>query len=336
MKSLPDILRAIKTKTKALKGYKDGQFKSKIATIWHMERNDRVTSFMVDEIELLTIANSKYVSSLIALQVCMGGYPLKGNGMFEHRMWTQKDGLVNHATYESELSGDYLMRNVFSSGHSRVRIVENHHVVLSSLCNLLVRHFLQTTNTRITDLTFQAVFSANHTPYIVYYKKFCIADPPAAFFNEVSRAALIYPTGEAPPSIEVNPMSLALTAELWQMDNQGSSSNSIDMKAYRNYSSEIDRRPTEVLTKDEKLARREVDPEAMRSILVSNKTPRTVASRGKGSILRSSVDVSSNIPLPFIDQPAPSSRYCLTVSVAIRRYETTVSYTTLTISPTVS
>jgi hypothetical protein len=131
-------------------------------------------------------------------------------------------------------------------------------------------------------------------------------------------------------------MSLALTAELWQMDNQGSSSNSIDMKAYRNYSSEIDRRPAEVLTKEEKLARREVDPEAMRSILVSNKTPRTVASRGKGSILRSSVDASSNIPLPSIDQSAPSNRYCLTVSVAIRRYEMTVSHTILTISPTVS
>lgn len=320
MKSLPDILKAIKTRTKALKGCKDGQFKSKIATIWYMERNDRVTSFMVDEMELHTIANSKYVSSLISLQVCMGGYPLKGNGMFEHRMWTQKDGVVNHATYESELSGDYSMRNVFSSGHSRVRIVENHHVVLSSLCNLLVRHFLQTANTRITDLTFQAVFSANHTPYIVYYKKFGIADPPAAFFNEVSRAALIYPTAEAPPSIEVNPMSLALTAELWQMDNQG---GNIDMKAYRNYSSEIDRRPTEVLTKDEKLARREVDPEAMRSILASsssNKTPRTAISRGKSSSLRSSVDVSSSsMPLPTTDQPASSSRYGIASQSLLQR-----------------
>jgi len=294
LKSLPDILKAIKMRTKALKGCKNGQFKSKIATIWYMERNDRVTSFVVDEMELHTIANSKYVNSLISLQVCMGGYPLKGNGMFEHRMWTQKDGMVNHATYESELSGDYSVRNVFTSGQSRVRIVENHHVVLSSLCNLLVRHFLQTANTRITDLTFQAVFSANHTPFIVYYKKFGIVDPPAAFFNDVNRAAFIYPTGEAPPSIEVNPMSLALTAELWQMDNQG-----VDMKVYKNYSSEIDRRPSEALTKDEKLARREVDPTAMRSILASNKTPR-VANR-KSSSLRLSVDVVGT-PLPAIDQ----------------------------------
>jgi hypothetical protein len=107
-----------------LKGFKQPQLISKIATVWYIQSNHSISSYIVDDIELRRILENKLIE-IIAVQVYIGGWPVKGNGLFEHRMWIESNGFVRHQTYEYIDTSEQLAPTTFSTNKLKIFIVAN-------------------------------------------------------------------------------------------------------------------------------------------------------------------------------------------------------------------
>ena len=83
------IVEAFYARSKSLKGHKEHHIKSKIAVVWYIQSSSVMSSYLVDEIELLSILRNRLLE-IIAIQVFMGGYSYNGNGIFEHNMWLDR------------------------------------------------------------------------------------------------------------------------------------------------------------------------------------------------------------------------------------------------------
>ncbi len=60
--------------------------RGKIASVYFMDTSISLSVRTVDETELLALLQDPINAAIVAVQVCMGGWPLKGSGVFEHRI----------------------------------------------------------------------------------------------------------------------------------------------------------------------------------------------------------------------------------------------------------
>jgi hypothetical protein len=81
----PSIVSSFKRKSQLFRGYKSKELKNKIAIVWFVRTNKTLSSYLVSEKELLSILNSE-LREILAIQVYVGGFSLKGNGIFLHRI----------------------------------------------------------------------------------------------------------------------------------------------------------------------------------------------------------------------------------------------------------
>ncbi|KAJ1433157.1 hypothetical protein B484DRAFT_17094 [Ochromonadaceae sp. CCMP2298] len=136
--SVPEIVRALKIKSRS-KGYKESSLRTKIATVWYIESSRHISSHIVDEVDLARILD-RGLGEVLAVQAFMGGEPAKGNGVFEHRMWMQRNGAVKHITYEMiDVAEDHSL-NRFTSHADKLVNNEYQHSLASSLCKHLAAH----------------------------------------------------------------------------------------------------------------------------------------------------------------------------------------------------
>jgi hypothetical protein len=81
----PSIVASFKKKSHLYRGYKSTELKNKIAIVWFVRTNKTLASYLVSEKELLSILNSE-LKEILAIQLYIGGFSLKGNGIFYHRI----------------------------------------------------------------------------------------------------------------------------------------------------------------------------------------------------------------------------------------------------------
>jgi hypothetical protein len=206
LESVYDIIRSFKLKSRDYTGSKESIMRNKIAIVWYMESDRKVLSHIVDEAELKIIMSNN-LTEILCIQTYIGGMYFRGNGIFEHRMWTQKDGSVKHITYES-INMQRGGQDAFTCECEKIAVTEHQHGALSSIAKHLATHIAFVNKCKVTGLIIQAVFSEGWVPHVVAAKKFNFAN--VTFDSEENREEAIYPTGRAPSAPTVNPNSLLL------------------------------------------------------------------------------------------------------------------------------
>jgi hypothetical protein len=77
--------------------------KNRVATIWYhrdKDNSDEIFSKLVTEEELTIILRTSAFHDIVAIQLYIGGWPLKGSGIFEHHVHVRSNGSLTHETYE--------------------------------------------------------------------------------------------------------------------------------------------------------------------------------------------------------------------------------------------
>lgn len=99
--TIDDIKAAFRKRLPLLKSKRVGEYYSKLAMIWYIEAPKKIIHRVVDEKELdYLLSNKFFVQYITAVQIYFGGYPLKGSGWFEHRVWLSDKGREMHETFE--------------------------------------------------------------------------------------------------------------------------------------------------------------------------------------------------------------------------------------------
>ena len=165
-----EILRVFKQKSKFGKGLKDHTLKTKIATVWFVNSKNSIQSYLVDDLQLKSILDECYntdgVDEILAVQVYIGGYRMKGSGVFEHRYYMRKNNQVAYQTNElvSVLGNDV---TTYSSNADRLHISESQHDSIKTMARRLARKMEQKSKGKVANVVFQVVFSSSWVPFLV-------------------------------------------------------------------------------------------------------------------------------------------------------------------------
>lgn len=207
LENISEIARAIKNRSRALKGLKDVRVRNKIATIWYLESGQRISSYLVDEVELTSILHN-HLTEILCIQVFMGAYYLKGNGVFEHRQWVERNGNMKNITYELVDPIGSNPYSVFTNNAEKLVVTERQHAVICAICKYICKQTRMMTGAKVSNLIFQVVFSSAWVPYVVSCRKFSLEEASDMFVYK--RDAMVYATGEMPILPNFNPNSLML------------------------------------------------------------------------------------------------------------------------------
>ena len=96
-----DMIKQFTVRGRTIRGMKAGPVKNKIATVFFVDSDGHFCSRLVSEGEMGTVLANKSNEEIIALQVFIGGWPVNGNGFFEHRYALRgAKGQTHQETYE--------------------------------------------------------------------------------------------------------------------------------------------------------------------------------------------------------------------------------------------
>ena len=79
-----EVLRVFKQKSKAMKGSKHYSLINKIALVWYVDARNNMQSHLLDDVQLRSFMEDN-IYECLAVQLYIGGFPLKGSGVFQHR-----------------------------------------------------------------------------------------------------------------------------------------------------------------------------------------------------------------------------------------------------------
>lgn len=189
-----EIIKGFKAKGKLVKGYKDNYYRPKIATIWYLLTNRTITSYLVDELELYSILTNN-MFEVLAIQLFVGGYYCKGNGIFEHKMKSDKNNYRSYHTYEyidkvtnngTTLNNHYTHENgqttIVNYNHNtqivnnspftnyskeKITIIDKQHETLKATTRRIVKHLEFSSGCRVKKIKLQYIFNSSWYPYIV-------------------------------------------------------------------------------------------------------------------------------------------------------------------------
>jgi hypothetical protein len=177
--------------------------------VWYVDAPQKVTNRVVDEDELdYLLQNRIFVQYICAVQVYFGGYPLKGCGWFEHRLWVTNTGREMHETFELALppeQSETLDMNKFLSGIAvgdkpivkalggasadrderlpdgprRLVITESQAAYLRPITSKLTRYMEIYSKCRVVNAVFMIGFNSTWAPFVIGLKDVQLRDVPA-------------------------------------------------------------------------------------------------------------------------------------------------------------
>ena len=162
-----DIVRSFKAKSRGLKGFKDIDSRSKIATVWYMTSKATMASYLVDDEQLASILHEEFVLEILAIQVFMGGWPIKASGIFEHRYWVRKNGTVGSETFELACVANGQNISTFSHNLDRLLIGEAHHEACANYAKRTIKRLELIARSKIANIVLQIVFNSSNFPFLV-------------------------------------------------------------------------------------------------------------------------------------------------------------------------
>ena len=168
-----------------------------------MDAPKKITYRVVDEFEFEYLLQNRFFTQYIAaIQPYFGGYPLKGSGWFEHRVWRDDNQKEQHMTFEMvtpPLQPEYLDLNKFitnvnnviemgpdSSAYPgndpeeprKVYITESQHDYLKPITTKLLRYMRAYCHSNIVDATFLFGFNSTWAPFLIGIRNVQLRDVP--------------------------------------------------------------------------------------------------------------------------------------------------------------
>ena len=197
-----EIVRSIKARAFTLRGEKQLTSKSIVATVWLMESSSVIPK-IVTESELIELfLNKQSLNSVLAIQVYLSGWPLRGSGVFEHLVQINQDGARKYQTSEFLNPPDEQSVSTYSRGAQKLIITETHHDVLKGYAKKLIVALEKCSKSIIASIIVQFAFDSTWTPYIVTARNIVLCNAPAEWFqSHAVRSSLIYSSGLCPSSL---------------------------------------------------------------------------------------------------------------------------------------
>jgi hypothetical protein len=194
-----EIIKSMKSRAHTLSCDKHA-LRSSIATIWNFDTsNNTIFSYVVDEIGLVNLFEDKFsLDKVLAIQVYLNGWPLKGSGVFEHRITMDSEGRRQYETTEFVNPPDDAHVTTYSKGIRKLFVTETQHNAIKILSRKLLKVLDVSSNTTVASIVIQVVFDSSWIPYIVTAKNIVMCDASYDWYTRSKRDEMIYASGVFP------------------------------------------------------------------------------------------------------------------------------------------
>lgn len=167
-------MKSFRARTRVLRGCKSHSMKQYMANVWyHADRDhsDEIHSRLVTEEELSEILLGRgHFHDIVSIQLYIGGWPLKGSGVFEHKLTAKLGGGFNHETFELgclPLDSQEITLNTFCKEVPRFKVVEGHHETISYFASRLTRILENSAHSKLSSITYEINFNSALTPIFI-------------------------------------------------------------------------------------------------------------------------------------------------------------------------
>lgn len=194
-----EIIKSMKSRAHTLSCDKHA-LRSNIATIWNLDTsNNTIFSYVVDEIGLVDLLEDNFsLDKVLAIQVYLNGWPLKGSGVFEHRITMDSEGRRQYETTEFINPPDDAHVTTYSNGIRKLFVTETQHNAIKILSRKLLKALEVSSNTTVASIVIQVVFDSSWIPYIVTAKNVVLCDASYDWYTRSKREEMIYASGVFP------------------------------------------------------------------------------------------------------------------------------------------
>jgi hypothetical protein len=194
-----EIIKSLKSRAHTLSCDKHAM-RSTVATVWYLDTsNNTILSYVVDEFGLVNLFEDKYsLDKVLAIQVYLNGWPLKGSGVFEHRITMDGEGRRQYETTEFVNPPDDSHVTTYSTGIRKLFVTETQHNAIKILSRKLLKVLEISSKTTVASLVIQVVFDSSWIPYIVTAKNIVLCDASYDWFTRSRREEMIYASGVFP------------------------------------------------------------------------------------------------------------------------------------------
>ena len=181
-----EVLRVFKQKSKVMKGSKHHSLINKIALVWYVDARNNMQSHLLDDVQLRSFMEDN-IYECLAVQLYIGGFPLKGSGVFQHRFWLRVDNSARHETTELvSAAGPDL--TIYKENTEKLTISDSQHAALKKLTKKVIKLLERSMNGTVASVVLQIAFSSSWTPFVVAAKSmlFWGADRRLALYRQAS------------------------------------------------------------------------------------------------------------------------------------------------------
>ncbi len=180
------IVKVFKSRCKLMKGCKPYHMKPYMANIWYYsteaDLTENIYSRLVDEDELTHILANHLYADIAAIQLYIGGWPMKGSGVFEHQVKLRPSGVgYTHDTVELAslpLDQQELTMNTFDKTAERMIINEGQHDTLKFYAAKFTRVLEQAARTKVANVVFEVNFNSSLTPIFICARNIVLVRVP--------------------------------------------------------------------------------------------------------------------------------------------------------------
>ena len=181
-----EVLRVFKQRARTMIGSKHHSLINKIALVWYVDARNNMQSHLLDDVQLKSFLEDN-VYECLAVQLYIGGYPLKGSGVFQHRFWLRLDNSAGHETTELvSAAGPDL--TIYMENTEKLTIGNTQHTTLKKLSKKVIKLLERSMGGTVASMVLQVAFSSSWTPFVVAAKSllFWGADSRLALYRQAS------------------------------------------------------------------------------------------------------------------------------------------------------
>jgi hypothetical protein len=183
-----EIIRVFKARSKAMQGSKHHEMTGKIAIVWYVDDKNNIQSYFVDDLQLRSILEEN-VYECLAVQLYIGGFPLKGSGIFEHRFWMRSNGTSAYQTSELLHAKGHEV-TTYTPNTDRLTITDYQHDALKAVCKRVVHILERNMRGTVANIVLNVVFSKSWGAFVVGARGMLFWNPDSKI--TMYRAASLY------------------------------------------------------------------------------------------------------------------------------------------------
>lgn len=182
METVEDIISTIKEKSRSSKSHKSFELKDKIALVWYMQTDSEVMSYLVDENELRSILYGT-LEEVLLIQSYIGGFPEKGNGIFELKITRVMNGELKSVVNEYLNSTSKDSVTPFTDKSIKLAVTSPLLQIIRKLGVRLSEFIEITSGALIEEIRLQICFDSSFSPFVVALRKIQLSNVSQDYYH---------------------------------------------------------------------------------------------------------------------------------------------------------